>query len=107
MSKPEDVLAFQLGVVGYHGFEREYRFHPVRRWRFDFANPEIKLALEVEGATWAQGRHTRGSGFEKDCEKYNTAALMGWRVLRFPSGWVDDGRALDAVEQAVMGGAHD
>ena len=102
MSKPEDALAFQLGAMGFHGFEREYRFHPVRRWRFDFAYPEIKLAVEVEGATWAQGRHTRGSGFEADCEKYNTAALMGWRVLRFPSTWVDDGHALDWVEQAIL-----
>lgn len=64
-------------------FQKEYRFHPVRRWRFDYALPEKKIAIEVEGAVWTQGRHTRGSGFVKDMEKYNTAAAMGWSVLRF------------------------
>ena len=62
--------------------ELEFKFHPERRWRFDFAWPEHKLALEVEGAVWAGGRHTRGSGFVKDMEKYNKAVLLGWRILR-------------------------
>lgn len=60
----------------------EYRFHPVRKWRFDYAWPAQKIALEVEGGVWTGGRHTRGAGFLKDCEKYNTAAIFGWRVLR-------------------------
>lgn len=67
-----------------HGLspETEYRFDPKRRWRFDFAWPTHLLALEVEGAVWTNGRHTRGSGFIKDMEKYNRAAVLGWRVLR-------------------------
>lgn len=60
----------------------EYKFHPSRRWRFDFAWPEYKIALEVEGGIFVYGRHTRGSGFLKDMEKYNAAAMMGWRILR-------------------------
>lgn len=61
---------------------KEYKFHPERRWRFDFAIPEHKIALEVEGGVWTQGRHTRPQGFLGDIEKYNTATLMGWRVFR-------------------------
>ncbi len=61
---------------------KEYKFHPNRRWRFDYALPELKLAIEVEGAVWTNGRHTIGSGFIKDMEKYNTAASMGWTILR-------------------------
>ena len=61
---------------------REYRFHPKRRWRFDYAIPAHKVALEVEGGVWTQGRHTRSKGFLKDMEKYNMAALMGWKLLR-------------------------
>lgn len=61
---------------------KEYRFHPVRRWRFDYAIPEHKIALEVEGGVWTGGRHIRGSGFLGDMEKYNAAATMGWRLLR-------------------------
>lgn len=62
--------------------EREYRFDPVRRWRFDFAWPDVRVALEVEGGVYSHGRHTRGSGFTRDVEKYNMAVMLGWAVLR-------------------------
>jgi len=81
-------------------YVREYRFHPVRRWRFDFAF-EGKIAAEIEGGTYSRGRHTRGSGFIKDCEKYNTAAAMGWRVFRFPGEMVKDGSAIAFLESEV------
>lgn len=58
----------------------EYQFAWPRRWKFDFS--WRKLALEVEGAVWIQGRHTRGSGFVKDMEKYNEAAARGYRIIR-------------------------
>lgn len=61
---------------------REYRFHPTRKWRFDYAVPSYRIALEVEGGVWVQGRHTRPQGFLGDIEKYNTATLMGWRLIR-------------------------
>jgi hypothetical protein len=61
----------------------EYKFHPTRRWKIDYAYPEKKLAVEIEGAVWTGGRHTRGSGFVGDMEKYNELAAMGWRLLRF------------------------
>lgn len=61
---------------------KEFKFHPERRWRFDYAIPQYKIALEVEGGVWTQGRHTRPQGFLGDVEKYNTATLMGWRVFR-------------------------
>jgi very-short-patch-repair endonuclease len=61
----------------------EYKFHSERKWRFDFAWPEFRVALEVEGGIWIGGRHNRGRGFKKDMEKYNSAARLGWRVLRF------------------------
>lgn len=61
---------------------KEFKFHPTRRWRFDYAIPEHKIAVEVEGGVWTNGRHTRPQGFLGDIEKYNTATLMGWRVFR-------------------------
>ncbi len=60
----------------------EYRFAPPRRWRFDYAWPHHKVALEVEGGVFSGGRHTRGAGFLNDMEKYNAATLAGWKVLR-------------------------
>ena len=61
----------------------EVKFYPERRWRFDYAWPERRVAVEIEGAVWVQGRHTRGSGFVGDMEKYNAAGKLGWRVFRF------------------------
>ena len=61
---------------------KEFQFHPQRKWRFDYAIPEHKIALEVEGGVWTYGRHTRPQGFLGDIEKYNMATLMGWRIFR-------------------------
>jgi len=71
----------------------EYKFHPERRWRFDMAWPEKMVACEIEGGTWVAGRHVRGLGFRKDCEKYNEAAILGWRVLRVVSEQIHSGEA--------------
>lgn len=62
---------------------REYYFAKPRRFRFDMAWPDKKVAVELEGGVYTGGRHTRGSGYENDCLKYNLAVLKGWRVLRF------------------------
>jgi len=64
--------------------QSEYKFHPSRKWRFDFAYPESMIAIEVEGGIWVGGRHIHPIGFEKDCEKYNEATRMGWKVFRIP-----------------------
>lgn len=67
---------------------REYRFDPVRRWRFDFAWPAQRVAVEVEGNAW----HVRGGGRhmqDADLEKYNAAAFAGWRVFRFSPGMLN------------------
>lgn len=66
-------------------FEGEYRFHPKRKWRFDYADVAHKIAVEIEGGIWSGGRHTRGSGYAKDVEKYNEATKLGWRILRYTS----------------------
>jgi hypothetical protein len=60
----------------------EHKFCETRRWRFDWAWIDRKIALEIEGGVWSGGRHTRGVGFLKDMEKYNQATLEGWRVFR-------------------------
>jgi very-short-patch-repair endonuclease len=61
---------------------RELIFHAERRWRFDFAWPAKRVALEIEGGVWTGGRHVNGAGFTKDMEKYNYAAAMGWLIIR-------------------------
>lgn len=66
---------------------REFRFHPTRRWRFDFAFPEHRLAIELDGMGRGRkkGGHQTAVGMRNDREKANAAVLRGWRVLRFLS----------------------
>lgn len=73
--------------------EREYRFCPDRMWRADFAWPDARLLVEVEGGVWTRGRHTRGAGYVGDLEKYNRATLDGWRVLRYAGDMLRDAPA--------------
>ena len=101
MTTLEDTMLFQIRVARLPVPEMEYRFHPKRKWRFDFCWPDFRVALEVEGGTYSGGRHTRPIGFEKDCEKYNEAAILGWRVLRVTGDMVGDGRALAYIERAL------
>lgn len=93
----EETLALQIRINNLPTPVREHRFDEVRRWRFDFAWPDRKLAAECEGGVYIQGRHTRGSGFEKDLEKYNAAAIAGWMVLRFTKAQVKAGVALQLL----------
>ena len=65
--------------------EAEYRFHPRRKWRFDWAFVKQKVAVEVEGNAWGVaggGRHMK----DTDLEKYNEAVELGWSVFRFSPG---------------------
>jgi hypothetical protein len=90
--KPGEInkLAIQKHLETIFGPERvvmEYKFHPVRRWRFDYAIPEIKLAVEYHGHAGfvrpgASG-HSTIKGLTNDCEKMNSAHALGWRVLAF------------------------
>ena len=77
---PKIVVAYYL-ECGLSSPELEYAFHPERKWRFDFAWPYKRVALEVQGGVWSRGKHGRGSGIVKDMEKANAAARLGWRVL--------------------------
>ena len=69
-------------TAGGPHLEKEFRFHPPRRWRADFAHLPTRTLIEVEGGIFIQGRHNRAVGFLGDIEKYFEAALAGWRVLR-------------------------
>ncbi len=61
----------------------EHKFCATRKWRFDFAIPSHMIAIEVNGAIWTAGRHSRGSGLIKEYEKMRAAAILGWRVMPF------------------------
>lgn len=93
-SKLEEKLAQEIALAGLPKPKREHRFHNVRKWRIDFAWPGYMLAAEVNGGTWGNGRHNRGSHIVKEYEKLNHLALGGWRVMLFSSDMVKDGSAV-------------
>jgi len=82
--------------------QTEYHFHPHRLWRFDYALPDHKIAIEIDGGTRQQGRHNRAEGYAKDAEKINAATGLGWRVFRFSDVMIKKGPdAMDGYLQPV------
>jgi very-short-patch-repair endonuclease len=75
-------IAAALNMLGI-SCEREYRFIKDRRFRFDIALPDHKIAIEFEGGVFTGGRHTRGTGYVNDSKKYNLATMHGWKLLRY------------------------
>lgn len=95
-----DLLAMHLKAARIR-FEREVRFHPTRRWRFDFIFPG-RVACEVNGGVFIRGRHNTGTGHTRDCEKLSHAAILGWRVLVVTPAQIKSGEALQWIEQALF-----
>lgn len=97
----EALLLLHMAAAGLPVPEQQARFHPTRRWRFDFSWRSAMVACECDGGTWSGGRHVSGRGFEADCEKINEAALAGWLVLRFTRGMIESGQALSMLQRAL------
>jgi hypothetical protein len=115
MSELEDILYFQISGLGLPIPEREYRFcaeyvglgaglrerlaaKNLKDNRFDFCWPDRKIAVEVEGGGFVNGRHIRPLGFEKDLIKYETALRMGYIVFRCSGKMVRSGEAIKTIE---------
>jgi very-short-patch-repair endonuclease len=93
-------LSLQLKALKIE-FEQEFKFHPERKWKADFHIVGKKILVEVEGGIWSGGRHTRGKGYIGDMEKYNSATMMGYQVIRFSTEQVKSGLAIKQIEKMV------
>lgn len=82
MTRYEPTVRLLCRQVGLPEPLTEHKFAPGRKFAFDFCWPMRKLALEVDGGIWVQGRHSRGSGLLREHDKMNLAARHGWRVFR-------------------------
>lgn len=100
-SPQEDHLAGLLTEAGLAGFRRNFRFHETRRWLFDFAWPDLLVAMEYEGMFGGRSRHLSFKGYTADCIKYSEAAILGWKVIRVTAPMVRDGTALDLISRAL------
>jgi len=81
-------------------YATEMRFHPTRKWRWDFVlSGYYKIAIEIMGSTWASGRHTRGRGYQSDCDKANEGTRLSWKILRFTTEDILRGRAKKFLQE--------
>lgn len=87
--------------------ELQFRFHPERRWRLDFAFPDVRVGVELDGGIFAAenggeiGKHARGAGRCADMEKRNAAAELGWLILNYGPPHVRTGEAALQIERII------
>lgn len=85
----------------------QFKFHPERRWRFDFGFPAELVVVDVDGGIFAAengneaGRHARGAGIVAGFEKRNAAAELGFVVLCYGPPQVRSGEAATQIERIV------
>jgi hypothetical protein len=91
----------ELNLINLPEHEKELMFHPIRKWRFDYAWSELKIALEIHGGIYTNGRHTKGKGFTEDKVKINSAQLLGWLVIEATTEHVKNGQMLEWVTEAI------
>lgn len=107
--KWENMLAAQLHLYGLGSyFKREFIIKELgRKWRWDFADPEHKVAIEFQGAIWIPNRgHSGGIGLRNDFAKGNAAQFHGWTVFHFDDWAVSNKSAvkmIDAFYQTRLG----
>lgn len=89
--------AFRLWIrqEGLPPAEEQHRFHPTRKWLFDFAWPDSKIAVEIDGLVHSgKGAHQTVQGILADAEKNEAALRAGWKVYRVPGQWIATGSRL-------------
>jgi very-short-patch-repair endonuclease len=100
-SNLEETLLLLIRAEGLPEPEREWRFHPTRKWRLDFAYPDKKIGIEVQGGIYVRGAHSRGTGLERDYEKYNQAQVLGWDVYQFSRKMIESGEAIETIKRVL------
>ena len=99
--KLKDAMMLQIRGTGIPMPVTEYQFASPRLWRFDLAWLIDKVAVELHGGVYTDGRHTRGNGFTADREKMNEAQLRGWTVLEVTPKHIKSGQALEWLARAL------
>ena len=85
---PKSIGKYKLHIISVLeasglNYESEFIFSNERKFRFDWAVPQLCIAIEYEGIFSEKSGHTTLSGYKKDVEKYNLATKLGWKILRY------------------------
>ena len=93
--------AYPHRYADQYDLRSEYKFHPVRKWRFDWVLMEPMIAVEFEGGVFLGRGHTGGVIYGQNCEKYNTAQIMGWCVIRLTASMIKEHHWIHAVRSII------
>ncbi len=94
-SSLEDQFLNQIRAKRLPEPKREFIFHSERKWRLDFAWPDLLLAIEVHGGNWVGGRHSRPKGMNEDFLKIGSAQIDGWTVLQLTGDMVKNLKGIE------------
>lgn len=97
----EDLLAFHIKAGGFPAVVREYLYAPPRKLRADFAFPDARLLVEVQGGIYTRKAHGSVTGVLADIDRLNAATLAGWRLIRVTPDMVNSGEALQLIARAL------
>ena len=102
-TKARDLFEFHCKSFKLVQWIEEYRFAVQfgRQWRFDFAWPALKIAVEIDGGIWTRGAHGNPADIERNMTKGNDAVLLGWRVLHFTPEEVQSAHAIQFTRRLV------
>lgn len=92
----EREMALQIRAEKLPEPVRQHRSINDRKFRADFAWPDMMVILECDG-----GVHRIKARFHADIERHNLLLLAGWRVLRAGRVEIHDGRALGWLKQIL------
>ena len=79
LSLEREYSAIDRWEVDYQ--ERFSKSKRSKRYRLDFAHSLSRTGIEIQGGVYNRGRHVTGSGYERDCRKYNLAYTSDWTIF--------------------------
>lgn len=106
MSRPRERLGQELALLG---FAAEVPFPGIsgkRRYRWDWALPERRIAVEYQGIIGKSHGHGDAShasiaGMLRDHEKFSEASVLGWTVILANARTAESGQVIGWVLAAL------
>jgi hypothetical protein len=85
--------------------ERHSKSKRSKRYRLDFAHPLSRIGIEIQGGVYNRGRHVTGSGYERDCRKYNLAFTSGWTIYLLTATMAKDSTWHELIADQIVAGS--
>jgi very-short-patch-repair endonuclease len=100
-NRAEEAFAYWCRALKLPMPQRNFRFHPTRRFEIDWAWPTLKVGIEIQGGIWVGGAHARPMNIVRDMTKHNLLLDFGWRVWHYTPKEVVDGIAAEHLDKVL------